>query len=292
MSHRRSARKRLFVLPRSLGVAVLLAGAWAAAAGPAPEATKPDQARVLHSEPSQVGTIFVVEEDGLRYLRFDDPLGDDQSSVDPAHPDAVPMDYVRLALACLAHADRHERVLMIGLGAGTFTTAIFKALPKARIDAVEISPEVVRVARKWFGLPNDPRYRVHLSEGGHYITHATQRFDVIFLDAYTEISTPEVMKAGGTFTSLKMRLRPGGAVLINLAGEPELERRALAGMGAAFGPPTCYETPDGDNLVVVARADKRRLTKAQVGTRVAALAKAGKWSVDLAAALGTPVACP
>ena len=277
-------------IARTILVALLVAQG-GLASGPARSAETPAEAKVIHTEPAQVGTIFVVEEGGLRYLRFDNPLGDDQSVFDPEDPAAVPMDYIRLALACLAHCDRVERVLMIGLGAGSFTTAVFRALPGVLIDAVEISPVVVRVAAKWFGLPRDPRYRIHLADGTTFVDESHQRWDAVFLDAYTEVDTPDLMRAQATFLRLKKRLRPGGVVLVNLAVKPDEENRALASLGAVFGPLTCYPTPDGDNLLVVGRADGRKQTREQVRGRLSALASAGKWSFDLVAGLGQPVAC-
>ena len=85
---------------------------------------------------------------------------------------AAPRDAVRLARGLRAERDRcpairapyrsntcatrcwaspttagRARVLMVGLGGGTFTTLVHRALPDATIDAVEIDPVVVEAAR-------------------------------------------------------------------------------------------------------------------------------------------------
>ncbi len=64
--------------------------------------------RIVHSEDSGVGRVFVVDEGDLRYLRFDAPDGDDQSVISLSDPAGVPMDYVRLALVGLAHVAVEE----------------------------------------------------------------------------------------------------------------------------------------------------------------------------------------
>ncbi len=262
----------------------LLGGCAAAPVEPlVPEPLPP--ARVIHSEAAAVGRVYVLEADGLRIMRFDDPAGDDQSMVRIGDPRAVPLDYLRLALAGLAWADRQQRLAMIGLGGGGLTTAAFYALDGIEIDAVEISPTVVRLARRYFGLPRHPRYRIHIERGRRFLQRTEQRFDAIILDAYTEdLEAPAVMRQGDVFALVKRRLRPGGVLIVNLAVDPGPEQLVLVRLRRVFGRLACIDTADELNRVVIARRDGRWLDDESLAARLAALARRGRWGFDLAAA--------
>jgi spermidine synthase len=263
---------------------LLLAWLGGCAAAPAvPESLPP--ARVIHSEAAAVGRVYVLEADGLRILRFDDPAGDDQSMVRIGEPRAVPLDYLRLALAGLAWADRQQRLAMIGLGGGGLTTAAFHALDGLEIDAVEISPVVVRLARRYFGLPRHPRYRIHVEPGRRFLERTERRFDAVILDAYTEeLEAPAVMRDGDVFALIKHRLLPGGVLIVNLAVDPGPEMRVRLRLAREFGRLACIDTADELNRVVIARRDGRWLDDASLAARLAALARRGRWGFDLAAA--------
>ena len=63
-----------------------------------------------------------------------------------------------------------RNALLIGLGAGSLAKFIYHRLPQTRITAVEIDPQVERVARAHFKLPDDPRrLRVLIGDGAQYM---------------------------------------------------------------------------------------------------------------------------
>ena len=44
---------------------------------------------------------------------------------------------------------------MIGLGAGSISTYLARAMPDAQIDVVELDPGVIAAGKKYFGLHRD-----------------------------------------------------------------------------------------------------------------------------------------
>ncbi|KAK6057550.1 hypothetical protein COOONC_04935 [Cooperia oncophora] len=77
-------------------------------------------------------------------------------------------------------------VLIIGLGAGYLNSYLYGNFPKMDLTGVEIEQEMVRVARKWFGLVIDSRQRIYTMDGAKFIETATtegRKYDVIILDA-------------------------------------------------------------------------------------------------------------
>ncbi|MBW1810212.1 MAG: fused MFS/spermidine synthase [Deltaproteobacteria bacterium] len=226
----------------SIGILGSLALLGTAAAG---------ERRVVHQEPSAFGRIYVVDEGDLRYLRYDGPNGDDQSVISISDPGAVPMDYIRDALLGLALVPNIEQVLMIGLGAGTFTTFLFHQLPKVKIDAVEINPVVVRLAKDFFRLPSDPCYRIHKQDGRKFIESSRIKYDLIFIDAYTGLDLVPKQLAGEDFFKLvKAHLVHNGLAIINLSVEEKQEEKVWQAFKNVFGKTLCLETAEQDNLLL------------------------------------------
>src|SRR6188472_2775365 len=88
---------------------------------------------VIFDRTSPYGRVLIIDEGARRVMRFGSRQGSEQSATVPGDPRAVPVEYVRYALLGLAHHGRAARVLMVGLGGGTFTTLVHRALPEASL---------------------------------------------------------------------------------------------------------------------------------------------------------------
>ena len=198
--------------------------------------------------------MLVIDEGPRRVMRFGSPSASEQSAIEPHDPRAVPVEYVRYALIGLAHHGQPRRVLMVGLGGGTFTTLVHRALPDASIDAVEIDGVVVAAARAHFGLREDGRYRVHVADAADWMTRAQGTYDFVLLDAYAGEGIPEALGTEAFFRAVARRLAPGGVVAINIA-EMQAEGRAVArAFARVFTPFDCRETPVDGNVLLFAAA--------------------------------------
>ncbi|HKJ24713.1 MAG TPA: fused MFS/spermidine synthase, partial [Myxococcota bacterium] len=206
--------------------------------------------------PSPSGRVFVVDGPRCRYLRFGSPFGVDQSVVSLADPGAVPTEYVRLAALGLALARAPERVLILGLGGGSFARLVARARPDAEIDSVELDPVVVEAAARFFGVAPSARHRIHVADAAEFLARGGARFDLVFLDTYGGDGLPERLGTEAYFASAVARLRPGGVVVANFGvGEPA-EYVALARrLRAAAGGARCLSGREEANLVVFAAPD-------------------------------------
>ncbi|HEX8821859.1 MAG TPA: fused MFS/spermidine synthase [Archangium sp.] len=184
--------------------------------------TKPE---VIHEAPSPFGTVFVVDEGDERSLRFDSPHGSRQSVFLKSDPLAVPLSYVRVAMAGLAFTQGRSRVLVVGLGGGTFPMLLHQLLPRVVVDVVEINPVVVEIARRFFSLRGNSRLRIAVEDGARFLGQEGPHYDLIFLDAFSEHGTPGHLKEFPFFEAARRRLAPGGVGVLNIAFE---EPRGLA----------------------------------------------------------------
>ena len=114
--------------------------------------------------------------------------------------------------------DNPRNVLVVGLGGGTIPSFVRRHFPEARIDAVDIDPGVVEVARSHFGFREDANMRAYVEDGRRFIERTGRRYDVIFLDAFGVDSVPYSLATREFLVSVRRALSPGGAVIGNIWG--------------------------------------------------------------------------
>lgn len=108
-----------------------------------------------------------------------------------------------------------ESVLFIGGGGLSGPKQFLEYYPGVTVDVVEIDPEVVRVAREYFYVPDDPCLNVHIADGRAFLGRAGT-YDLIVLDAYSKTYVPFHLMTLEFFEALAEHLNPGGVVVSNL----------------------------------------------------------------------------
>jgi len=192
-------------------------------------------ATVIHEAPSPHGTVFVVDTGDLRTLRFGSPRGAIQSALRKSDPLVVPTSYVRVATAGLALTRGRSRVLVVGLGGGAFPRLLHRCLPRTRVDVVEINAVVVDVARRYFDIHEDERFRIQLGDGARFMEQRGPLYDFILLDAFSAGGTPDHLKEALFLETVRRRLLPGGVAVLNIAlEEPENMTSRIQTFAARF----------------------------------------------------------
>ena len=171
--------------------------------------------RVRYRKDSAYHSIAVVEDEQDRYLRFDSSF---QSAMDLDDPFVTPFDYVPYLSLAFAYRPEAANALYVGLGGGSAPKRAWRDFPDLQLQAVELDPEVVDVARKWFALPQDPRLAVEVEDGRRYLQRNDRRWDVIVLDAYYSDALPFHLTTQEFLELVRDRLAPGGIVVANVIG--------------------------------------------------------------------------
>ena len=172
--------------------------------------------RVLYEKPSAYNTIIVTEDDsGLRTLRFERG-GARQSVVKLGDPDYLGFQYTPVAFLGIALADAPRRFLVVGLGGGTMPMFLRKHYPEATIDVVDIDPDVVQVAKDFFGFTEDGNMRAHVADGRKFVEAVQQPYDVIFLDAFGPRNVPPPLATVEFMRAVRKAVQPSGVVVGNV----------------------------------------------------------------------------
>ncbi len=221
----------------------------------APVATA--QGRVVHKERSLYQTILVVKDRSQVCLQFSVRRDQkNQSCKDLRDPQKMLFSYTRMMMASLLLIDAPKRVLMVGLGGGTIPTALNELYPQAVIDAVEIDPAVVRMAREYFAFESNERLRVHEIDARVFTKRARKRgtqYDLILLDAYNGDYIPEHLLTREYLEESKALLTPNGVLAANTFAVSDLYDHESATYAAVFGRFYNFRRWDSSNRVIIAR---------------------------------------
>lgn len=171
--------------------------------------------RKVYEKDSLYHNIKVVDEGGVRYLRFDASW---QSAMDLRDPDRLVFDYTEYfhlgPLFCLDA----RTALFVGLGGGSVPKNFRRNYPHLVMDVAEIDPEVIRVAERFFDLKEDAQLRLSARDGRAYLRKNKNRYDLVFLDAYFADAIPFHLTTREYLEELVRHMEPGGVVVSNVIG--------------------------------------------------------------------------
>jgi spermidine synthase len=205
-----------------------------------------------------------------------------QSTMSLSHPDRVLGGSTRLAALGLLERAELERVMMVGLGGGRFTSLLRRLFPDVSVDVVEIDPVVVEAATTYFGVQPGPRLRIHIEDGSAFVQRTTQRYDLIFLDAYSGHGLPQHLTTTAFYRTVAGKLTSGGVALANLVVAPEPEAELEQRFRAVFPHVHCARSATGAHLALIGATRPLRNPK-ELELRAQQLSVRQDPSFDLAA---------
>lgn len=261
-----------------LAAAVLLA--LAAECGPIRAA---DKERTIFTKVTPYATIFVKESrGGLRTLWFGGSKYPD-SGVKIGDPDDLEFEYAQAFAVALALAGEPKRILAVGLGGGMLPSFLHKHYPNAVIDAVDIDPDVVDVAKKFFGFREDATMHAYVEDGRQFIEKCEAPYDIVFLDAYGSEDIPYHLTTKEFLQAVRRATAPNGVVASNIfwAAENRLHDDMVRTYQDVFGSVYIVTTKFGPNEIVLAMPAKIRVKRASLARRATQLSRDQKLRFDI-----------
>lgn len=189
----------------ALVVALIAAFAGARGSAPAPG--------VVHVANSFYGEVKVFENRDVRLLLLDgiDNGFVDRKTFEARAPYIASFRYLPAARPAAAKA------LCIGLGAGSVPRTLH-VRHQIATEVVEIDPEIVHIAREWFGFPSE--IPVFVEDGRTFMAGARGPYDFVVLDAFRSETHPAHLFTREFFARVDAALAPEGIVALNMAGVP------------------------------------------------------------------------
>jgi len=218
-------------------------------------------ATVLYDDESAYNYIQVQEDqEGYRYLY----LNEGQGVHSIWHPDEYYFDGTWDMFLAAPYFNNPpyqpndiERVLVIGLAAGTIPYQYTQVYDDIAIDGIEIDPGIVEAASQYFGMNDQelPNLEVYVGDGRFTLNQLDESYSLIAVDAYRPPYIPWHLTTVEFFQELRDKLLPNGVVAVNV-GRTSTDRRLVDAMTRTMSEvfPTIHaiDVPRSFNTVLVA----------------------------------------
>ena len=136
--------------------------------------------------------------------------------------------YYDTAMAAPLMSDGDEtsekHILVLGMGTGTYAKQCRTYFPGIEVEGVEIDEKITDLAHEYFDLDSD--IKVTTYDGRAYLNSlkgaykngeaSVEKYDVIMVDAYQDITIPFQMSTTEFFTLVKKSLKDGGVMVVNM----------------------------------------------------------------------------
>ena len=167
----------------------------------------------------------------------------------------MPVAYTRFMTASLIYAKNIHSILEIGFGGGRTAWYLHCFLPDVPVTSVELDPDVLALAKKYFGIRDEPNFKVVNQDGRSFLSHAKEHYDIILIDAYRGPFVPFHLLTKEFYQIVKDHLAEGGVVAQNIEPTTMLFDSAIATINGVF-PQLDFYLADG-NVVTIAYSGNR-----------------------------------
>ena len=161
------------------------------------------------------------------------------------------------------------RVLILGMGTGTYATQCRKYYGDMEIEGVEIDEKITALSREYFHLPEDVPVTTY--DGRAFLNAVEEKYDVIMVDAYQDITIPFQMSSTEFFTLVKEHLAEDGVMVVNMnmrgSGEGNINQYLADTISSVFGEVCTVEVSGSTNRELFASDNKAMVESFQAKRR-------------------------
>lgn len=199
------------------------------------------EAKTLEKKRSLYQNVYVVEEQGLRCLRFRKKNKKDlsQSCIFLDNPERLVFTYYKQAMGVTYFIDNPKNILVVGLGGGILANTFSEIYPEAHITSIEIDEVVADMAKKYFFYDDSvDNKETHVRDGRVFVKRAIKKglkYDLILLDAFNSDYIPEHMMTKEYLEEVKQLVTDNGIIMANTFSSSKLFDHESATYHQVFG---------------------------------------------------------
>lgn len=206
---------------------------------------------VVHHTRDRTGPIVVIDDRRHRILSFDSVF--EQSKIDRRRPWLPVHEYSRAMLLPLAWQSP-RRAAVLGVGGGATVGAVHHLLPECAVQAVELRPEVVRVARDYFSLPAAGNITVTTGDARHALETMPERStDLILSDLYSADRMSPAQSRQAFIDLCAGVLSDDGWLALNYHQPPAPDSRLVRHLRRHFATLLVYSSKTNNTVIFGAR---------------------------------------
>jgi spermidine synthase len=147
-----------------------------------------------------------------------------QSAVFMDRNDDLVLEYLKYFRFGSHFCPNAKRALLLGGGGFTYVSDFFRRNPSKLLDVVELDPELVGIAHRYFGLKSDSRLRIFTEDARVYLNRNRTSYDIVYFDTFGSAAiVPHYLTTRETARLVSDSLSSHGVAVLNL-------------MSAVYGP--------------------------------------------------------
>lgn len=160
----------------------------------------------------------VIDSEDRLLLQYNEGLGTQSLYMKAGVLTDSYFDYV--ALAPSLRPDSTSAVVL-GLAGGTLTRQLTTYYPDLQITGVELDPEIIAVAQRWFDLAAQPM-TVVVDDGRNFMRSTSAQYDLVFMDVFAnEYYIPWHMTTVEFFETVAAHQPQDGVIAMNIGSNGE-----------------------------------------------------------------------
>lgn len=209
--------------------------------------------QLIYATRDEYGPIEVIEiKQKLRSLHFGNKT--QQAAMFLYNPVLLMHKYTQAMLTSLCW-NEPEKVLALGVGGGSIPKYLLHFFPRLEIEAVELRPEVSRVAREYFNLYENKRLQIHHCSAEDFLKESTLEsyYDLIIVDLFLTTREKDIsVDISEHFDKLDKLLSAAGTLVLNIIGNNVSQFSGLGEMRKVFNGHLYSMAVDKSNIILLA----------------------------------------
>ena len=177
-----------------------------------------------------------------------------QSAMSLSVPHRLVLSYTRFMMAALLFVNPPQRILLVGVGAGSLIRFLHHYFPTSIIDGVDYSTSILKLARGYFSLPETENVKLFCDDGATFLSREKQQsYDLILIDAFDNQGMAPSIYCHDFFDNCLAHLAPNGIVSLNLwSGDEAKMARVKSELNRPFKSCLSLPVPDRGNVICIA----------------------------------------
>ena len=148
-----------------------------------------------------------------------------QSAIFTDRNDDLVLDYLKYFRMGNHFHPHATRSLLLGGGGFTYVADYFRRNPNQALDVVELDPEFVDIAYRYFGLSSQPRLNIFAEDARVFLNQCRRKYDIVYVDTFgSAVIVPHYMTTVETARLIYDALTPDGVALLNVLSAIDGER--------------------------------------------------------------------
>ncbi len=132
-----------------------------------------------------------------------------------------------------------ENLLLLGMGGGSIIKTLRNNFEYYNsIVAIEIDPEIIKLAREEFGINNSGNLKIIHEDALDYVKKSEERFELIVIDLFIDTQVPPLFYGEEFCKNVSHLMDKNSSIIfntgINLQKESEIIKRIISNFGNEF----------------------------------------------------------